>query len=291
MTASRLPDIKLFVTDYDRCAYTNINCTPQLLSKELIYIAKSNSYTAMYGCTHRTCAAYLITDCVSDSIAKLVEFSRNYPELHTDPNSYFASSITRNLVFATGLTCIAVSTPDDQTFDGNPAQRCGMAYEHVLKVYENELMQKNNLREVSDRKPYVMHDLETQYAFLPPSQNVDELYLDHKNLQLLQIARHAQVIYGKDRIIELHFFDDVARICEQLANLPAMLLGPNVIIKSFNHNPAGNIFADIKSPTCVVSGVNNDLFKLCLFNNTTRRNSDDVTHRYSSLINRPGRII
>lgn len=246
------PVVRIFVTDYDICAFCDNTKRPDLLSQELIDIAKNNNYAGMYGCTHRPYMGYRGTDFLPASFARLLAYKKTYPDL--DPNNVFAINITQNLEMATGLRCLAVSTSDDHAFKGRPEQQCGFSYTNILQVYEKQLKEKNNLAEVAAGKEYVLHDLETPHSYM----SLDELdkpeYSKEKNLQLIQVAHHAVSVFGNMIPLEFHFFDDNHNICEAISKMDRALLPCNVTIKSFRHDGRRGFLANINSPVAVVSG-------------------------------------
>lgn len=249
MTSCR-PKIKIFVTDYDGCAFTTTSARPDALSPHLVDIAnnKNNNYAAMYGCTHRTYAGYREDKFMSFWITRFVRALGNF-----SANNFMATYITKNLESATGLNCLAVSTPDDHAFSGSHAEKCGKGYSNILRSYELELINNNDLVKVAAGEGYKDHDLVTAFPFYTWKELIKRKHVEDKNKQLVQIAHHAVLIYGKDVDIELDFFDDLEINCSQVTKITGCLLPPNVKIRSFRHFPQDGIFASVDRPFAVVS--------------------------------------
>lgn len=249
VTIDRSIPIKILITDYDACLLTNVTDRPDLLSQDLIDLAKRGDYAAWYGCTHRSYVGYKQTDFLSDWRESIEKYNQKHGT-SLDVNCVFTRNITQAFEEATGLKCLGVSTPDDHTFSGNSAHKCGLGYETILKIYEKELMERNASNPLD--AAYEYHIFETSHRPLT-WQSLQEYYQDNKNLQLIQIMRHAMRIYGPDRDYEFHFFDDKLDNCLALENISPMLLPPNVVFKSFRHYPGKDIFADVDMPLIEIS--------------------------------------
>jgi hypothetical protein len=164
MTASRVEPIKIFVTDFDGCAISISNSIrPDLLSQSLIDIARRNQYTAMYGCTHRAYVSYKATKYFAENILDLLNKNKENP-IPFDPNAVFSISIVNNFSGATGLTCLAVSTPDDHCVEGEMVSKCGSGFNNIIKKYEADLILKNNLQDISNGAAYVIHDYDGEHG-------------------------------------------------------------------------------------------------------------------------------
>jgi hypothetical protein len=262
--------VKILVVDYDECSFSLMNERKDGLSPELIKIAKKNNYRGFYGGTHRCYRSLRITSFIS-----------NYMQLNQErekqnENSIFTHIITKNFAEATGLSCFAVSTPDDFSDAASKApseQQCGLGYEKILKPWEEEILlldKKNTL----EKKPYVLPDAKDQsYSIqLKPFEKVS----NNKNQQLLSIARDASFKFP-DSNIEIDFFDDREDFCSSISQIPLDKLPLNTSIRSFRHCPALGIIASIEKPLQIIGHTQHK-------NGFPSRKNDDEILRHLLLI-------
>jgi hypothetical protein len=211
---------------------------------QFIGVAK---YNAFYGCTHRCYSNLRWGEFINDSI-------KSRRTINLNEKTIFTYYITESLIKATGLTCLAVSTPDDFSDEAfvTPSKQCGFGYENILKPWEIKTVQKNKENALK-KKTYVLSDYPVSKRCSVPDDELDKLLLD-KNQQLLSIAQHARLQYP-DATLELHYLDDLEELCLEILNIPLHKLPLDVSIQSFQHYPAKNIFADIENPLATISNV------------------------------------
>lgn len=198
--------IRLLVIDYDGCALANYpGRRSDSLSPKLIEHAKNGDYTAFYGCTHRCYSIETIYVPIYIPIRQMLIKGEPINENIT------TSKITENFQLATGLSCMGVSTLDDNLYP-----KCGAAYENMLKPYEaTGQLATTEMRYVSLMKmPY---------------------YYQSKNAQLTQIAQHARQVYP-DVPITIDYIDDHKFLCWKATKVTAEKNWPvDVKIKVFHH--------------------------------------------------------
>jgi hypothetical protein len=220
---------KILVVGYNNCLFTLYGTHPKFLSNPLLEFAKQGQFFGFYGCTH--IAKVKLKDLQENKESKITDTSHTLDELKECYKTY---QITENFLEAAELDCFGVSTIDDLAMnlplskDGVPVKdlsesafndlifsECGKAYYDSIKPYE-----------FFNDEPYPNETL-TLTEFFQNSKN--------KNVQLIQIARHAsEYCLGED--IELHFVDDSKKVCEQAFEaVKHEFWPPNVKLFIFHH--------------------------------------------------------
>jgi hypothetical protein len=175
-----------------------------MLSTGLLQHIDATDYDAFYGCTHR-CYSMLPRLKVSAKNKK----STHYTDEQLNDN-FPTYKITANIEYATGLPCLAVSTLEDVIRND-----CGIGFNDVIKPFELE-----------EKAP----DVGSYVKF-----NEVGTYSKTKNLQLMQVALHAQTAYP-EASITLNYIDDNKTLCNKAQTVTGEANWPkNVKLRIFQH--------------------------------------------------------
>jgi hypothetical protein len=217
---------KILVLDLDSCAITIkvgsegiLNMREDMISPTLIEHVKSSSYDAFYVCTHRS-----IKTTFEAAFASLVKYSMANSNLN--PISISTTMIIKNLEKALGISCLAVSTPDDFCLSvptNDPLKQCGYGFENIIKPYEQKLMELN--------KDLIQKNKYEGYQTIPVEKNAYKRSYaaddNSKNNQLILIGEHASITFHEFDI-SLYFRDDKEEICSTALKISKSALPENV---------------------------------------------------------------
>lgn len=250
---------RYLVTDYDNCVIVHRKpekyvllpkASKHLLSTPLVNFARKGEYDGFYGNTHRC----YDTDQLNiefhiaeiEKIRNIVKLKQqsghilgllacpDFSDINVDDE--FVTMITKNFSEATGLTCVEVSTPDDE--NGEPGSECGSGYKKILSIYESAVLKtKTTTKEIKDKisgewTSYDFNQPHLKYK-QEPVKGYDE---DSKNNQLKQIALDAAKKNPNEKVI-LDFVDDKEIIIENALRLVADEKWPdNVVLNIYSHD-------------------------------------------------------
>lgn len=275
---------RYLVLDLDNCTVTPNTSRADLLSKKLlahIAAAQKNDktrYAGFYICTHRRFELAIEGNYSSESVDQY-EKQKKFQEKHQAKN-LLISQIINNLSKETGLSCIAVSTPDDSghNMPTAPLLRCGAGYNYIVKPFEDKLVEtfsddKNIkakseyyakaskidfLKEIKTDKVageamlanyiWAQTKIEIQAQKNHP-QPVDEKHFNPrtKNQQLLQIMCHADA-HAKPKTTDviLDYFDDEEgenslNLCSTALKIPRHQMPPKIRKLNVYHHSAHHV--------------------------------------------------
>jgi ankyrin repeat protein len=232
--------LNFLVTDYDGCALRATddngqpNPHPHLMSTALMTFAREFGFVAFYGCTHRTVELDLKATLLPARIKKYLQY-RDQQEFN--PAHLLTTAVTQHIEDNTGLPCMAVSTPDDDSTTA-PREfigRCGYGYKHMMTPYEAALV-KHNPGQLGSAAEAAEATQIHNVAFLPsyPHRPVKNFDAGSKNRQLIQIAHHARRLHP-DKPIVLHYFDDMPYLCEAAARINPLQLPHQVTLHIYHY--------------------------------------------------------
>lgn len=243
------PIIKLFVTDYDNCALIPSHSDrDDFLSPDLIAFAKQNNFQGFYGCTHRSLLTLTNYDkdysCFYSTYVHLMKKYSAYFGKPLDFRNTLTLRVTENLEKTTGLKCLAISTPDDRcptAPKSDPLLQCGFGYKNFISIYENEILEKNKNNDHNNIIIPFFTGFSLPHEHKPLSLEEFQKTQHTKNPQLIQIARHARATFGPEPIIEIHYLDDVLKLCLDIENINTPDLPNDIILKSYQHSHAEQV--------------------------------------------------
>jgi hypothetical protein len=234
--------VNLLVSDIDMCLLTFgkwvekelvLNPRADLLSQAMIDLAKVLSFAGFILCTHRyyeVLFRWLFSPSMYGCYVGVLG-------AQLKPQNLFTKNIVQHFSAATGLSCFAVSTPDDllRTIpEAQDAKRCGYAYAQVTGPYEERLLQANQsfFAEVGGPERFV--DVQKELTCLGLS--APAFLSTSKNRQYLQVAQFAAARYPLAAKIFLHIVDDIEAICRDALTLDPGSLPGNVVLLVIRHN-------------------------------------------------------
>jgi hypothetical protein len=220
---------KILILDLDACALINTigpkhtpNTRADMISPSLIEHVKTSKYDEFYVCTHRF-SKTTFTAAFSD------DFLQNYAVVNPDldPKNLTTTMITSNLEKALGISCLAVSTPDDFSYTAptNPLEQCGYGFENIIKPYEAELIRKNHALILAKKyNGYCKIPRDESFHKSVDSKNAN---FTSKNKQLILIGQHAFIKFP-DHNIELYYRDDLENLCMEATKISQEDLPNNI---------------------------------------------------------------
>lgn len=226
--------VRIMIVDVDNCLLSSSvmdatgkvvpNTRKDLLSQKLIDLALT--YDAYYICTHR-CSE--LTFAATLDPKRLEFYIKDHPEL--DPTNIFLINIIENFSNATGLKCLAVSTPDDFN-----ASACGQGYLESVAPYEKLLLQLNQER-LNNRDYKKCEDLSIgDSRELITGIGWDK---EDKNLQILQVINDARKKFPGKKL-DLDFYDDQIPILENTKFIPRLDIA-NAVLNLIHHSDVAGV--------------------------------------------------
>lgn len=276
------------IVDLDSCAYApfhriadsgnkeTANAHKQGLSQQLLDDLKQREFGAFYVCTHRVTATSVPS--AFDSAEHLAGMRRLIPDFN--PVNGLTTNIIDNLVEASGLQCLAVSSPDD--FFGATAEMpavCGKGYEALIMPFEKLLKGYNRftiakindpddlIEPVIEDELYDFYELDTTRA-ITKNAGGDKT----KNQQLVLLMRHACEQFP-DHDLEFVFYDDETNICKNALQLN---LHAGMSLEVWQHDACLQIM-ERKGRITAANVVEHGLMAPAMSMKTQRVNRNDVT--------------
>ena len=209
--------IKILITDLDNAAVTPHTTRPDLLADKFVTHAVNGKFKAYYVCTHRAFCTML----ESYGAKQLNDYKTAQAG---DPALSFTHIVIPSIKAATGLNCLAVSTPDDLG-PGAPKQYvCGSGYDKFIAPTEKLMLAAMKGKAADFKAAAVVH---ADAKFQDGHQPVVNFNPNSKNEQLKQILADMAQQYPNDEI-EVDFLEDVAAIRNSARNIPYTQLPRNV---------------------------------------------------------------
>jgi hypothetical protein len=221
------PIRRTLITDLDNCAFTaNQEVNGKLLSRQFVEYAKKGKYADFYVCTHRS-----VTNVEANLVAPFLVLKENIAHINASDNPaklrdayryaglpffteehlshMFTHKIVEHLEQETGLSCVAVSTPDDNKV-------CGETYSEIIQRLEKKAMR-----------------LDYDFSIFA---EVKGTVIDHasKNKQIMKIIEDALAKHPDEQHV-FDFVDDRMDLCQAALAL-CNKLPKNVVLNVFHHD-------------------------------------------------------